>query len=69
MTTNNPDGKKPKFWTLARRRWAYGVLAAAGVLALAYGITTTEQLAAWLTLGGALLGVTSLAAAHPKHDE
>lgn len=51
--------------TLAQRRWAYSVLIAAGSVAVAYGIATTEQLAAWLVLGGALLGVGGLALANP----
>lgn len=54
--------------TLAQRRWAYGVLLAAGAVATTYGIVSNEQLAAWLVLGGALLGVTGLALANPTRD-
>lgn len=54
--------------TLSQRRWAYGVLGAAGAVAVTYGIVSTEQLAAWLVLGGALLGVTGLALANPTRD-
>lgn len=54
--------------TLAQRRWAYGVLVAAGTVAVTYGIVNTEQLAAWLVLGAALLGVGGLALANPTKD-
>lgn len=60
--------RREKWWTLKRRRWLYGVLAAVGALALTYGIVSTEQLAAWLVLGGALLGVTYTALKNPTDD-
>lgn len=61
-------GQRGTWWTLTRRRWAYTVLVAAGGVAAVYGITTTEQLAAWLVLGAALLGVGGLALANPTKD-
>lgn len=57
-----------KWWTLTRRRWAYGVLVAAGTVLVVHGIVTTEQVAAWLLLGAALLGVTGLAVANPTPE-
>lgn len=54
--------------TLARRRWAYAVLVAAGGVALIYGFASTEEIAAWLVLGAALLGVTGIAVTHPTND-
>lgn len=62
-----PDNK-PKKFTLAQRRWAYSVLAAAGSVAIVYGIATTEEVAAWLLLGAALFGVTGIAVANPTKD-
>lgn len=65
---NRRDERRPGKLTLAQRRWAYGVLAAAGALALTYGLLSAEELAAWLVLGSALLGVTGLALANPTRD-
>lgn len=65
MPLKRDRSRRGTWWTLARRRWAYGVIAAAGALAATYGVVTTEQVAAWLVLGGALLGVTGLALANP----
>lgn len=49
--------------TAARRRWLYSIAAAAGTLAVLYGIITVEQLPAWLQFIAALLGVTTNAMA------
>lgn len=70
MTEPTPDHAAPrrKWWTLKRRRWAYGVLIAAGGVAVAHGVATAEQLATWLALGGALLGVGGLALANPTAE-
>ncbi|WP_024357260.1 hypothetical protein [Leucobacter chironomi] len=56
------------WWTLARRRWAYGVLVAAGGVALTYGLMTPDQIGSMLVLGAALLSVTGLAVAHPTRE-
>lgn len=52
----------------AVRRYVYGILAAAGAVALAYGILTATELAVWLALGAAVLGNT-LAAANTNQKE
>lgn len=43
--------KNPQF-----RKYIYGILVAAGAVALCYGIVTKEQLFVWVALGGAILG-------------
>lgn len=55
----------------AVRAWLYGVMVAAGGVAVVYGLLTIEQLGVWLVLGGALLGVSnSLALANtPKKGD
>lgn len=40
----------------AIRAYIYGILAAAGAVALVYGLVTEEQLVVWLALGAAVLG-------------
>lgn len=60
--------RAPKFFTLKRRRWAYGVLVAVGAAAVTYELVTPEQSAAILAVGAALLGATGLAVANPTHD-
>lgn len=57
--------RRAPFWTLARRRWAYGVVTALVPVAVIYGLVTAEQAAALLVLAGAALGVAGLALAHP----
>lgn len=61
--------QREPWWNLKRRRWFYGSLVAAGGVALTYGLLTAEQLAAWLMLGAALLGVAGMALTHPTPDE
>jgi hypothetical protein len=39
-----------------KRAYIYGILVAAGAVALVYGLVTNEQLAVWIALGGAVLG-------------
>ena len=55
----------------AARRWVYGIALAAGSLALIYGLVTGEQLAGWLALIAAVLGVVSptMALTHMPKDE
>lgn len=67
---DTPDHAAPreKFWTLSRRRWAYGVMFALGAAAVTFGKLTGEENAAILAVGGALLGVTGLAVANPTKD-
>lgn len=60
--------RRGTWWTLKRRRWAYGIAAALVPVALAFGIATGEQLAALLTLAAAVLGVGGLALANPTND-
>lgn len=40
----------------AARAYIYGILVAAGAIALVYGLVTNEELVVWLALGGAILG-------------
>lgn len=58
-----------KWWTLKRRRWAYGILVAVGQAIVIHGIATTEQAASYITLGGAILGIGTMALANPTKDE
>lgn len=44
----------PKF-----RAYIYGVMVAAGAVALVYGLVNAEQLGVWLALGGAVLGLSN----------
>lgn len=61
--------KNNEFLTLATRRWLYGIaVAVAGVLAV-YGVMTAEQIGAVLGLAAAVLGVSTLALAHPTKSE
>jgi len=41
------------------RAYIYGILAAAGAVALVYGLINVEQLGVWLALGGAALGLSN----------
>ena len=41
------------------RAYIYGVLVAAGAVALVYGLVNVEQLGVWLALGGAVLGLSN----------
>lgn len=72
MTTPKPlrrdRSRRGTWWTLSRRRWAYGVAVAAGGVAVTFGLITDAMLAALLVLVGALLGVTGLAIANPTAD-
>lgn len=52
----------------AKRAYVYGILAAAGGIALVYGIVTAEELAAWLGLGASILGNGLALANTPKKD-
>ncbi len=65
-----PDHAAPrtKFWTLNRRRWAYGVLVAIGAAAVTFGKLTGAENEAILAVGGALLGVAGIAVANPTED-
>lgn len=38
------------------RIWIYGIIVAAGAVALTYGIVTRDQMVVWVALGGAILG-------------
>lgn len=72
MTTPKPlkrdRSERGTWWTLKRRRWAYGVAVAAGGVAVAFGLITEAMLASVLVLAGALLGVAGLAVANPTED-
>jgi len=65
---NDIEEPRPKFWTLTRRRWAYSIAVAAGGVAIAYGLASSEQVAALLVLGAALFGVSGMALANPTQD-
>lgn len=41
------------------RAYIYGVMCAAGAVALVYGLVNVEQLGVWLALGGAVLGLSN----------
>lgn len=41
------------------RAYVYGVMVAAGAVALVYGLVNAEQLGVWLALGGAVLGLSN----------
>jgi hypothetical protein len=41
------------------RAYIYGILVAAGAVALVYGLVNVEQLGVWLALGGAVLGLSN----------
>lgn len=69
MTHTDPTTPRRKWFTLKRRRWAYGVLSAIAVALVVQGVASAEQVAAWLGVGAALLGVTGLAIANPTRDE
>lgn len=56
------------WWTLKRRRWAYGIAAAAVPVAVGYGLVSGEQAAPLLGLAGAVLGISGLALANPTTD-
>lgn len=44
------------------RQYIYGILVAAGAVALVYGLVNVQQLGVWLALGGAILGLSNLLA-------
>lgn len=72
MTTNTPARRdrtnRRKWWTLKRRRWAFGVAIAAVPVAAAFEIGTNAQHVALIGLAAAVLGVSTLALANPKED-
>lgn len=41
------------------RSYIYGIMIAAGAVALVYGLVNAEQLGVWLALGGAVLGLSN----------
>lgn len=41
------------------RAYVYGIMVAAGAVALVYGLVNAEQLGVWLALGGAVLGLSN----------
>lgn len=41
------------------RAYIYGILVAAGSVALVYGLVNVEQLGVWLALAGAALGLSN----------
>lgn len=43
----------------ATRRYIYGIVVAAGALAIIYGIVNVQQLGGWIALAGAILGITN----------
>lgn len=60
--------QRPSWWTLKRRRWAYGIAVSTVPVALAFGIGSEQQLGAILGLAAAVLGVGGLALANPTED-
>lgn len=51
------------------RAWIYGICLAAGAVAITYGILTTEETAAWLSLALAVLVPNGLAMANLGNDQ
>ncbi len=41
------------------RAYIYGILIAAGAVAVVYGLVNVQQLGVWLSLGGAALGLSN----------
>jgi hypothetical protein len=41
------------------RQYIYGILVAAGAVALIYGLVNVQQLGGWVALGGAILGLSN----------
>jgi hypothetical protein len=66
--TKRDRSNRARWWTLKRRRWAYGVLMAAAPVAAAFGIGTAQQHAAIGGLAAAVLGVGALALANPTKE-
>lgn len=60
--------RRGTWWTLKRRRWAYGVAISLVPVAIAFGIGTEQQLTALVGMAAAVLGVTGLALANPTDD-
>lgn len=56
------------WWTLARRRWAYGLAVAIGGALVTFGFITGEQAVALGAVCAALFGVAGLALANPTDD-
>ena len=61
-------GKHSPFLTLSRRRWLYGICAAAAPIAVMTGYLTDQLAAAVLVLAAAVLGVSSTALANPTEE-
>lgn len=66
--TKRDRSQRGTWWTLTRRRWAYGVATALVPVAVAFGLLTGDQAAPLLGLAAALLGVTGLAFANPTEN-
>lgn len=63
MSEHRADTAKGHIIPSARvRAYLYGVMVAAGAVALVYGLVNAEQLGVWLALGGAVLGVSNAVA-------
>ncbi len=56
------------WWTLKRRRWAYGVAVAAASVLVSFDWISGDQSVAVLGLAGAVLGVAGLALANPTPE-
>lgn len=61
--------RRGTFWTLTRRRWAYGVALASVPVAAAFGIGTANQHVAIIGLAAAVLGIGTLALRNPSPDQ
>lgn len=59
MSEPKHEANKPPILTPERRAYLYGVMIAAAAVAVGYGLLTIEQAGLWLTLIGALLGLSS----------
>lgn len=68
MTTPTPKrdrSKRGTWWTLARRRWAYGIAIALVPLAASIGLITQDLVVPLIALAAAVLGISGLALANP----
>ncbi|WP_449279618.1 hypothetical protein [Leucobacter sp. GX0328] len=73
MTTPTPRrrrdrGARGTWWTLRRRRYLYGLAAAAVPVAVSYGLVSGDQTVPLLALAAAVLGTTGTALANPTPE-
>lgn len=60
--------KRGTWWTLKRRRYLYGIAAAAAPVAVSYGLVSGDQTVSLLFLAAAVLGLSGTALANPTTE-